>query len=139
VIDYEWLQGENRWEVNAREYTHDDVGSDFFEMFKPRAVLDDRGTVRVAGHVGRLFVAEITERSIKWPLEPSDPRGSLVPVDRARLKDATGWSDLKQSLLIDVTSMLPLQTDFLGDGTPTGSGVVFVEDPLIWLAPPTSV
>jgi hypothetical protein len=78
---------------------------------------------------------EPSEQWIGWPLDASG-----VPVPRARFADVTGFRDLKQSILIDVTTLLVMQWELLNnEGVPLNSGVLFVEDPLIQIAPPAGL
>ena len=133
VLDYDWFPDQG-WVTGARECCDGDPDLDYFQIFKPGIRLEDRGIVRVGRRVFRQLVAEPSELWSGWPLD-----ASFVPVPRARLAEVTGVRDLKESILIDVTSLQVVQWELLDEGVPLNSGVLFVEDPLIQVAPPAGL
>jgi hypothetical protein len=118
VIDFDWNRKEQRWEVEAREREYFEPDSDYFEMIASAVEAEDAGIVRGVPR-SRLFVADYYNR---WAVGPSRPPDNL-----------------KQSLVIDAESLLPLRWELIEAGNPTDWGVEFLDDPLISLGRPTGV
>ena len=113
----------------------------YLEMLQVGAAIEDRGIRRGSGLGSRLFVADYDFGLIRVD-KPSDPPSSGVRVDRSErlaIYEATGLKDPRQSLLIDMVSMLPVRWELLNEGKPTGAGAAFTYDSSLIIAPPVGI
>lgn len=115
VITYARMPGVP-WDVKGRARTDDEPLSDYFALF--RFQLESRTVAQIDGREARAFVAP-------WRVRPGDAPELVAQV--------------KQTLWIDVESLLPLRWEMTREGTPTGYGLIFTHRPSLRLRPPEGV